>query len=159
MSRPQKIELTLLQQLERISLAGLNHQTKKEHVSDVSELDTISERIKSILKIIKSTPKKHADMNYIIMYDITDNKVRKLISKFLEKQGCIRIQKSVFLAHTSLPKFNDIHKTLKEVNSFYDNLDSIILIPVNVSDVRSMKMIGQNVQIENFVDPPNTMFF
>lgn len=98
-------------------------------------------------------------MNYLIMYDIEDNKVRRIVSKYLEKQGCLRIQKSVFMANTEHARFQSIFESLKEVNAFYDNHDSIILVPVNVADVRSMKLIGTNVTIETLVDPPNTMFF
>ena len=122
-------------------------------------LAPLPDRIKTILGIIKHKPQKATTMNYMIMYDIEDNKVRRLVSKYLEKEGCIRIQKSVFMANTDHPKFNSIHNTLKEINEFYENADSIILVPVNVADVRSMKLIGSNVNIDILVDPPNTIFF
>ncbi len=78
----------------------------------------------------------------------------------MEKEGCLPIQKSVFMANTTEhARFQSIFESLKEVNAFYDNHDSIILVPVNVTDVRSMKLIGTNVTIETLVDPPNTMFF
>ncbi len=122
-------------------------------------LAPLPDRIKTILGIIKHKPQKATTMNYMIMYDIEDNKVRRLVSKYLEKEGCIRIQKSVFMANTDHPKFNTIHNTLKDINEFYENADSIILVPVNVADVRSMKLIGSNVNIDILVDPPNTIFF
>ena len=109
--------------------------------------------------IVKSGPLKANEMTYLIMYDITNNKVRLQIAKYLERQGCIRIQKSVFMVKTENPHFQEIHDTLKEVNSYYQNEDSIILVPVNASDVRSMKLIGKNVQIAAIVDKPNTLFF
>ncbi|MBK6949016.1 MAG: CRISPR-associated endonuclease Cas2 [Haliscomenobacter sp.] len=98
-------------------------------------------------------------MIYLIMYDITDNKVRTQIAKYLEKQGCTRIQKSVFLARSEAKNFQEIHDTLRDVNEMYDNEDSIILVPVNASDARAMKLIGKNVQIEAITDKPNTLFF
>lgn len=122
-------------------------------------LAPLPDRIKTILGIVKHKPQKATTMNYLIMYDIENNKVRRLISKYLEKEGCIRIQKSVFMANTDHPKFNAIHNTLKEINEFYENTDSIILVPVNVADVRSMKLIGSNISIDVLVDPPNTLFF
>jgi hypothetical protein len=45
------------------------------------------------------------------------------------------------------------------VNEFYENEDSIMLVPVNVADVRSMKLIGKNVNVDILTDPPNTLFF
>ena len=97
-------------------------------------------------------------MNYLILYDIEKNKVRGLISKYLLSRGCIRIQKSVFLAHTDHRKFDEIKNTLAEINEVYENKDSIIMVPLNVSDARSMKLIGQNVNIDQIIDPPNTVF-
>jgi len=98
-------------------------------------------------------------MTYLIMYDITDDKVRTQIAKYLIKQGCVRIQMSVYLIKSKNNKFTEIHDTLKEVNEFYENADSIILVPINASDVRSMKLIGKNVDISTIVDKPNTLFF
>lgn len=97
-------------------------------------------------------------MNYLILYDIEKDKVRTLVAKYLLSKGCIRIQKSVFLAHTDNKKFDEIRQTLVEVNEVYNNQDSIIMIPLNVSDARSMKLIGQNVNIDQIIDPPNTVF-
>ena len=98
-------------------------------------------------------------MNYIILYDIEDDKVRKLVAKYLLQKGCVRIQKSVFMANTTHEKFQELHNTLKDINSYYENNDSIIVVPINVADVRSMKLIGKNVNIDILTDPPNTLFF
>jgi len=97
-------------------------------------------------------------MNYLIMYDIQNNKVRTLVAKFLIKSGCVRVQKSVFLVHSDHKKFDEIRQTLIEINDVYENEDSIILVPLNISDARSMKLIGKNVNIEQIIDPPNTVF-
>lgn len=133
-------------------------QNKGLIATDGEPMESLPDRIRTILGIIRHQPQKATTMNYMIMYDIENNKVRKMISKYLEQQGCIRIQKSVFMANTDHPKFNAIHDTLKDINSFYENADSIILVPVNVADARSMKLIGSNVSIEHIVDPPTTLF-
>ena len=93
------------------------------------------------------------------MYDISNDKVRLQIAKYLLKQGCVRIQKSVFMVKSSNKHFQEIYDTLKEVNAYYQNEDSIILVPINASDVRSMKLIGKNVAIATITDKPNTLFF
>ncbi len=98
-------------------------------------------------------------MTYLIMYDINDDKVRNQVSKYLIKKSCIRIQKSVFLARTEHVEFQEIHNSLNEINGYYENKDSIILVPVNSSDVRSMKLIGQNVDIQIVTSKPSTLFF
>ena len=52
-----------------------------------------------------------------VKYDIENNKVRTRVSKYLEKQGCIRIQKSIFLTNTESKNFNQIYETILEVQS------------------------------------------
>ncbi|MDG1432883.1 MAG: CRISPR-associated endonuclease Cas2 [Saprospiraceae bacterium] len=156
MARSRKVEYTLLEKLQKIKEAGIQ---EVQPFSAEDELVPLNERIQLILQIIKVKPIKATQMNYLIMYDITEDKVRYQISKYLEKKGCVRIQKSVFLAKTENKFFQEIHDTLKEVNSYYDNNDSIILVPINASDVRSMKLIGKNVNIETIVNKPNTLFF
>ena len=159
MARPQKHTLTLAERLERIRSAGLREILPPEPIPEEDILLPLSERIARILQIVKEEPQKATEMIYLILYDITDNKVRNQVAKYLEKQGCTRIQKSVFLARSESKNFQEIHDTLREVNSYYDNEDSIILVPVNASDARSMKLIGKNVQIEAITDKPNTLFF
>lgn len=158
MARPRKKEFTLAEKLARIKEAGIQ-EVNPEVAREEDILLPLADRIQKILQIIRANPVKATEMTYLIMYDITEDKVRNQISKYLEKQGCIRIQKSVFVARTENPRFQEIHDTLREVNSYYENQDSIMLVPVNASDVRSMKIIGKNVQIEAIIDKPNTLFF
>ena len=159
MGRPKKHAIGLSEAIRRIKAAGIRETTPPEPVSEDELLLPLSERIVRILQIIRDDPQKATEMIYLIMYDITDNKVRTQISKYLEKQGCTRIQKSVFLARSEARNFQEIHDTLRDVNDMYDNEDSIILVPVNASDARAMKLIGKNVQIEAITDKPNTLFF
>lgn len=156
MPRPRKVEYTLLQKIRKIKEAGIK---ELQPIAIEDKLLTLHDRIKDILQIVQSEPIKATQMTYLIMYDITENKVRYQISKYLEKKGCIRIQKSVFLAKTENKYFQEVYDALKEINSYYENQDSIILVPINASDVRSMKLIGKNINIETIVDKPNTLFF
>ena len=122
------------------------------------KMEPLSERIPKILGLTEKKPKA-TEMIYIIMYDIEDNKVRGQVSKYLDKMGCIRIQKSIFMAKTERSVFDRIHKDLTEVNELYDNTDSIIMVPVTTDEVRSMKLLGNNVDMSFFVNKPNTMIF
>lgn len=160
MSKPPKKEFNLVERINLLKKNGFNIEVNSlKPTTDQSDLLPLPERIKIILGIIQNNPVKATTMNYLILYDIENDKVRSLTAKFLLQKGCIRIQKSVFLAHSTHKKFDEIKKTLAEINEIYNNNDSIILVPINVSDSRSMKLIGKNVNIEHIVEPPNTIFF
>lgn len=161
MAKPPKKDFDLIARISMLRKAGFSEHLKNnisEKLSDDEILLPFPERIQLILGIIQGNPIKAITMNYMILYDIENNKVRTLIAKFLKEKGCIRIQKSVFLAHSNNKKFEEIQQTLVEINDIYENTDSIILIPLNVSDARSMKLIGKNVNMEQIIDPPNTVF-
>ncbi|TFV94476.1 CRISPR-associated endonuclease Cas2 [Algoriphagus kandeliae] len=159
MPKPPKKEFDLRERIDKIKNSGLSKGKEKEKETDPNDmLLPLSNRIEKILGIFQGKPLKSTTMNYLILYDIENNKVRRLIAKYLEKNGCIRVQKSVFLVHSDYKKFESIRKTLAEINEVYDNEDSIILVPLNISDARSMKLIGKNVNINQIIDPPNTVF-
>lgn len=153
----KKQRRSLKERLEHISKAGL--QLPPALIPPGEQLPELNERVAQILGIIQSSPVKATAMVYLIMYDITDNKVRREIANYLITSGCTRIQKSVYLIKTANARFQEIHDALREVNGLYANEDSIILVPVNSTDARGMKLIGQNVDIQLITDPPNTLFF
>jgi len=155
--KSNKSEITLEEKIRRLKAAGIDESPSRN--SEINEVAALSERIAAILNIIQSKPIKSTEMTYLIMYDINDDKVRNQVSKYLIKKSCIRIQKSVFLARTEHVEFQEIHNSLNEINGYYENKDSIILVPVNSSDVRSMKLIGQNVDIQIVTSKPSTLFF
>lgn len=93
------------------------------------------------------------------MYDITSNKVRTLIAKFLLKKGCIRIQKSIFMADMPSDEVQDIAQKLTEIQKMYDNNDSILIVPLSEDYARAMKIIGQDVDIDLILHSKNTLFF
>jgi CRISPR-associated endonuclease Cas2 len=148
---------SLKERLESIVRAGI--QPPPARVPPGEQLPELNERVAQILGIIQAAPIKATTMVYLIMYDITDDKVRREIANYLITTGCTRIQKSVYLIKTANARFEEIHNTLSEVNGLYANEDSIMLVPVNSTDVRGMKLIGQNVDIKLITDPPNTLFF
>lgn len=119
----------------------------------------MNERVRKLLGIFKHANQKTGQMIYFVMYDIENNKIRTYISKYLIKKGCTRIQKSIFLADSSRPEFNEIHQTLREVQEIYDNYDSIMLVPVANDQLRAMKIIGKNIDMDLFLGNKNTLFF
>ena len=94
-----------------------------------------------------------------IMYDITSNKVRTLIAKFLLKKGCIRVQKSIFMANMPSDEVQDIAQKLSEIQKMYDNNDSILIVPLSEDYARAIKIIGQEVDIDLILHSKNTLFF
>ena len=73
--------------------------------------------------------------------------------------GCYRIQKSIFLANLSMEKYEQIKSNMVEVQSLYENNDSIIICPVSSDILRSMKIIGQSINLDVITQSKNTLFF
>jgi len=124
---------------------------------ELDEIPEISERIKKLIGIVKQS--KPIDMLYLIMYDIEDDKIRKYIAKYLEQKGCVRIQKSIFIASSNRKIFDEIKNTLKEINELYNNHDSILMVPISTDELRATQIIGYDIDLTIFIDNPNTLFF
>lgn len=121
-------------------------------------LPPLSWRIREILQIAQGRPLKRKTMLFLIMYDIEDDRVRTLIARYLLKKGCIRIQKSVYIAEAPRKVYEEIAERLRAVNELYTNEDSILLIPLSVDEVRGMRVIGKDIDIRLLTDPPNLLF-
>lgn len=65
----------------------------------------------------------------------------------------------MLLANLSMEKYENIRDSLVEVHSLYENHDSIIVCPVSSDILRSMKIIGQNVNLDIITQSKNTLFF
>lgn len=98
-------------------------------------------------------------MTYFIMYDIENDKVRHLVHKFLIKKGCTRIQRSIFLADTPHEVYDEIKTSLADIQSFYKNEDSIIIVPISTDHIKAMKVIGQSIDIDLILKNKTTLFF
>ena len=160
MARPKKKEFNLKERIEKIKAAGLQSDPEQENVPvEDTEMLSLPERIQRLLQLVKDPNKNKFDMVYLVMYDIENNKVRTLIAKYLLSKGCIRIQKSVYVARTHHSTFEEIRMTLKEIQEAYDNEDSIILTPVQTTNIQSMKIIGKNIELGSLIDPPTTLFY
>lgn len=157
MGRPKNYNPNLKERLIQIKKAGIENEIKRhDHLQNI---ESLSDRLKMMMGIIRDKPIKATEMFYLIMYDIEDNKVRTEIAKYLIKKGCIRIQKSVYFAKTESKMFSQICSDLKEVQEAYENEDSIIIAPVNHQTLGSMRVYGKNLQIDILAEKPNTLFF
>jgi len=156
----QKTALSYLEELRRLKRAGVSGEQNLNRISnDLSDLPTLDQRIKKILLLCEQPTKRINEVLFFVMYDIESNKVRYNVVKYLERQGCIRIQKSIFLADLSSEKYNAIKEDLAEVQSLYDNHDSIIVCPVSTDLLKNMKIIGKSINIDVIAKTKNTLFF
>ena len=149
--------LEVLRKLKNSGLEGSPVINRLAVRSD--DMPSLQKRIDAIFEIVHQTKIQGGNMLFFILYDIESNKVRYNVVKFLERMGCHRIQKSIFLANLSMEKYENIRNSLVEVQSLYENHDSIIVCPVSSDIVRSMKIIGQNINLDIITQSKNTLFF
>lgn len=129
--------------------------------SQVQELElcSLNDRVDIILNIYNNNSRPASHMLAFIMYDISDNKVRTLVAKYLERRGCVRIQNSIFIADLPSVSVDSIRNDLVEVQAAYENNDSILVVPITDSLLSSMKIIGRKINIDLITQPRNTLFF
>lgn len=146
--------------LAKLKAAGL--RTPEPNTTDESAEDDIASlptRVSIVLGIVNNPKRNDNNMLFFVMYDIESNKVRRLVAKYLERQGCTRIQGSVFLADLPHEKYNTIREDLAEVQAAYDNPDSILVVPISTDYLKSMKVIGKELNIDIITGAKNTLFF
>ncbi|MCF0210571.1 MAG: CRISPR-associated endonuclease Cas2 [Bacteroidales bacterium] len=134
-------------------------QKINREIADIDKLPTLEQRVKKIIGIVNDKQRKIGNMLFFVMYDIESNKVRYNVVKYLQKQGCTRIQKSIFLADLDSEKYREIRSDLTEIQSLYENHDSIIICPVSTEQINAMKVIGQEIAIDVITHSKNTLFF
>lgn len=160
MSAKKKQELTFQEKLRKIKSSGVGMASpNRELRADLEGLASIDARVKEILDIVGNTRRPATNMLFFVMYDIESNKVRTQVSKYLIKQGCHRIQKSIFLADLPSSSYEKIRQDLTEVQAVYDNEDSILVVPISTDLLSSMKIIGQNINVDVITHNKNTLFF
>ncbi len=160
MPRRKYAELTLKEKLERQKNAALPDETPEKIDEDVWQSnDSLEERVKKLMGIALNPKRKHTNMLCFIMYDIESNKVRRLIVKHLIKKGCVRIQKSIFLADLSTQTYEELRSDLTAVQSVYENHDSILIAPVSTDHLKAMKIIGKTIDIDLIMKNKTTLFF
>lgn len=128
-------------------------------IAKLNEMPSLEQRINAILGISANNANHRGKMIFFVMYDIESNKVRNLVVKYLQRQGCSRVQKSIFLANITVEKYNKIKEDLAAVQAAYENNDSILIVPVSTDILQSMKVIGQNIDFDVITNSKNVLFF
>lgn len=163
MPRKKYSDLPFVEAIRIVKQATLqNSKPLKQEPLDKTELENIESlqaRVNKILGIINNEKRKNTNMLFFVMYDIESNKVRNLVFKYLKKEGCTSVQKSIFLGDTTMEKFNSIRENLSQVQSCYDNDDSILIVPISTDYLKSMKIIGKQINVDIILKNRNTLFF
>lgn len=82
-------------------------------------------------------------MNYLVCYDITDNKLRKKIADRLFYYGLSRVQLSVFIGYVNDTHFTSMHDEIMEkMNTENKTDDSIIFLRINYTNLQKMIIFG-----------------
>ena len=158
--KEKKKELTFVEKMQKLTRSGLSGSACPNPSSGgVDELPSIDERIGKMLHIINALHRKPTNMLFFVMYDIESNKVRSQVVKYLINKGCVRVQKSIFLADLDTGVYEEIRNDLAEVQAAYENQDSIMIVPLSTDYLRSMKVIGKSINLDVITHSKNTLFF
>ena len=156
----KKTPLNYIEVLRKLKNSGLEHSPQVNRpVGHLDDLPSLKERVDVILGITNKEKRTQGNMLFFVMYDIESDKVRYNVVKYLERMGCHRIQKSIFLADIDMEKYERIKTDLAEVQALYENHDSILVCPVSSDLLRSMKVIGKNINLDIITHSKNTLFF
>lgn len=153
-------EIGFVEHMMAMKKAGLSHRSAGlKNIASTDPLVTLDQRIASILEIHQRNHLDPSKMLYFILYDIENNKVRNQIAKYLIRNGCLRVQKSVFFAETERQVFDKIHADLKAIQELYENDDSIFFVPVSADQLRAMKIVGHSIDFDLVIGNKTTLFF
>lgn len=157
--KEKKKELSFVEAMGRLRKAGLAHSPAPDRYPHSSDMPSFEARMKDVLGIVNQQNRPIGNMLFFVMYDIESDKVRRLVVKYLQRKGCTRVQKSIFLADLPAEQYQKIREDLTEVQAAYENNDSILVVPISTDHLRSMKIIGQAIAIDIIMHSKNTMFF
>lgn len=145
--------------LERMHQAGLTDLPDKPATRQSKEIGSIDSRISAIINLTQNNMRKATNTIFLVMYDIENDKIRRMVAKYLIAQGCIRIQNSIFMADTTKERCEAIKRDLAEVQACYDNTDSIVVVPLSMTNVESMHIIGRSIDLDLIIKNRSTIFF
>lgn len=155
-----KAPLSFPQTLRKLMQAGISENKMINRIAnDYGTIPDLPTRVKEIIGLINRPQRPAINMLFFVMYDIESNKVRYQIAKYLLRTGCFRVQRSIFLADMPVDKYDMIRRDLTEVQSLYDNHDSILIVPISTDYLQAMKIIGKSIDLDIIMKSKNTLFF
>lgn len=152
--------LTFVEKMHKFIQAGISGSVVPNRPNNNwDNIPSLEERVQKVLGIVNRKDRAPSNMLFFVMYDIESNKVRRLVANYLQRKGCMRIQRSIFLADLSMADYDSIRNDLAEVQAAYENKDSILVVPISPDYLRSMKIIGQKIELDIILHNKNTLFF
>jgi CRISPR-associated endonuclease Cas2 len=160
MKKKKDPHLNLIALTNKKRMAGLSNlkQLVEETKPLVDGLETINVRISKIMEIISKNKKNLKSVYVYVIYDISDSKIRTYVSTYLERNGLVRVQLSVFFGNIKRELYLKIQQTLKEINDMYTNKDSIFIIPIGEDILNKTTIIGENIDFDIIVHHKATLF-
>jgi len=153
-------EISFVQLMRKFNHAGIaGSPTPNRTTNDYDDLPTLEQRIGKILGLVNRDNRPASNMIFFVMYDIEDNKVRRYVANYLIRKGCNRVQRSIFLADLPNPLYEEIRNDLTEVQAAYENMDSILIVPLSTDYLTAMRIIGQTIDVDIITHKRNTLFF
>ena len=152
--KKKRPEMGFVQRVLRLQHAGIDDQPINTPVNP-----NYSGTLVRMLELFRHDQSNIFRMLFFVMYDIEDNKVRTLVAHYLEKKGCMRIQKSIFLANMDAKVNEQIKKDLTDVQACYENHDSILIVPIPSDYLLTMKVIGKSIDEDIILGTKSTLFF
>lgn len=159
---PRKKEsIPFVDAMRKLHEAGLDRNIAPNitRETDWEQLPSLELRLPALLNIVTTIQRPSTNMLFFVMYDIESNRVRRMVVRYLQKKGCVRVQKSIFLADQPASVLEQIKSDLAEVQACYDNHDSILIVPISTDYLRAMRVIGQDIALDVITKSKNTLFF
>ena len=138
----------------------IKQQRKKYKPREHEEvLEPLEQRIKWIRDMFENKNKKVEESIYLILYDISDNRLRLEISNYLMECGFQRIQKSVFLGTLKAKSYKKMTEALNKLRLVLEDQDTILCLPLTLSGIHGVNMIGKEINLEFVKQTEHTLFF
>ena len=96
-------------------------------------------------------------MHYVICYDLENDRLRGHVAKLLQKKGCSRVQRSVFVApHYDRRTFSALLTALRGLLARHPGAptDSIVCVPLRDGDEAGISVLGHNNVHADLGPPP-----
>ncbi|MEM8584677.1 MAG: CRISPR-associated endonuclease Cas2 [Bacteroidota bacterium] len=96
-------------------------------------------------------------MNYLIAYDISNNRIRLKIAQLLRRAGLHRVQRSVFIGEMRDPVANKLEVQLKDLSlkPEWEQNDHILILPLHQYSEDHQRTIGSVIYDWNLIYQKN----
>lgn len=87
--------IDLMKKIKKAGITNSKQLVETNVKQETFDID-LTFRVKTILDMIRNKKRNTHNMFVYVIYDVSDTKIRNHISKYLQRNGLIRVQLSVF---------------------------------------------------------------